>query len=69
MGGDHGSTWERSIPPGSGERYWLDVRRRGLGWEFVVGATVSSESTGWRPTKGWAKRAGKRRIRQLNRRR
>ncbi|MFZ9630298.1 MAG: hypothetical protein ACO3C1_13230 [Ilumatobacteraceae bacterium] len=57
-------------PPGGnsgdgGTRFWLDIRRRGPGWEFVVGATHTNEHHGWRPTKNWAKRAGKRRIRRL----
>ena len=47
------------------QRYWLDVRRRGLGYEYVVGATVAPERSGWRLTKRWAKGAGKRCIRKL----
>ena len=65
VGGTRDPIEGQSAPGAPTKRFWLDVRRRGLGWEFVVGATVAPERIGWRPTKSWAKNAGKRSIRKL----
>ena len=64
------------IPPGSpddrtsdatGGAVFCELIGGTFGWQYqLTGATYQS---GWRPTRAWAKRAGRRRMRALTRRR
>lgn len=46
---------------------YLELSGSIVGWQFQL--TGGTYSTGWRPTRAWAKRAGRRRMRTFNRQR
>jgi hypothetical protein len=51
----------------AGNAVYLDLVNSAIGWQFhLSGATYLS---GWRPTRKWAKRAGRRRMRAITQRR
>ncbi|MCD9622800.1 hypothetical protein [Rhabdothermincola salaria] len=50
----------------NGGPLYLDLVVRRIGWGYEI--TGVAHTTGWRPTRSWAKKAGKRRLRRLHRR-
>ena len=51
----------------AGNQVYLELSSSIMGWQFQL--TGGTYSTGWRPTRAWAKRAGRRRMRAFNRQR
>lgn len=50
-----------------GNQVYLELFSSMAGWQFQL--TGGTYSTGWRPTRAWAKRAGRRRMRTFSRQR
>lgn len=58
------SGFPASRPVSGGHRaIYLDIIKSGNGWMYVLSGSVTA--SGWRPTRRWAKRAGKKVMRAV----